>query len=127
MNSLIIIAVIVVTFSLLCYSVAVITEQRKFAVSKWVLLFLTAGVMLDILSTILMIAGSTNIPLTFHGIIGYTALLGMLIDAILVWRHWVKSGSSKMPRSLHLYTRTAYIWWVAVYIIGTIISVNLIG
>ena len=123
MNCLIIIALIVVTFALVSYSVAVITEQRKSTVTKLTLFFLTAGVALDISSTALMIAGSTNIPLTFHGIIGYTALLGMLIDAILVWRHWIKSGSSKMPRSLHLYTRTAYIWWVAVYIIGTIIYI----
>ena len=123
MNSLIIIAVIVVTFALIFYSVAVITEQKKSAVTKWILLFLTGGVLLDISSTALMIAGSTNVPLTFHGIIGYTALSGMLVDAILIWRHWVKNASSKIPRGLHLYTRVAYGWWVAVYIIGTIISV----
>jgi len=123
LNSLIIIAVIVVTFALIFYSVAVITEQKKSAVTKWILLFLTGGVLLDISSTALMIAGSTNVPLTFHGIIGYTALSGMLVDAILIWRHWVKNASSKIPRGLHLYTRVAYGWWVAVYIIGTIISV----
>ena len=64
MNPILIKAVIVVTFALVFYSVGVITEQRKVAVSKWVLLFLTAGVLLDITSTTLMIVGSTNIPLT---------------------------------------------------------------
>jgi len=108
---------------LIFYSVAVITEQKKSAVTKWILLFLTGGVLLDISSTVLMIIGSTSIPLTFHGIIGYTALLGMLIDAIIIWRHWAKNAGSKIPRGLHLYTRIAYGWWVAVYIIGTIISV----
>ena len=122
MNPVIIRAVIVVTFALLCYSVAVITEQRKSAVSKWVLLFLTTGVMLDISSTILMIVGSTNIPFTVHGVIGYSALLLMLIDAILIWRHWVRSGVTKIPKSLHLYTRGAYAWWVVAYIIGAIMS-----
>lgn len=122
MNCLIIIALIVVTFALVSYSVAVITEQRKSTVTKLTLFFLTAGVALDISSTALMIAGSTNIPLTFHGIIGYTALLGMLIDAILIWRHWASNAGSKIPRGLHLYTRVAYGWWVIVYIIGAIIS-----
>ena len=122
MNSLIIIALIVVTFALISYSVAVITEQKKSTVTKCTLFFLTAGVALDISSTALMIAGSTNIPLTFHGIIGYTALLGMLIDAILIWRHWASNAGSKIPRGLHLYTRVAYGWWVIVYIIGAIIS-----
>jgi len=122
LNCLIIIALIVVTFALVSYSVAVITEQRKSTVTKLTLFFLTAGVALDISSTALMIAGSTNIPLTFHGIIGYTALLGMLIDAILIWRHWASNAGSKIPRGLHLYTRVAYGWWVIVYIIGAIIS-----
>ena len=122
MNSLIIIAIIVVTCALISYSVAVIAEQKKSAVTKRILFFLTAGVMLDISSTALMIAGSTNIPLTLHGIIGYTALLGMLIDAILIWKHWVRNAGSEIPRGLHLYTRVAFGWWVIVYIIGTVIS-----
>jgi len=122
LNPIIIKAVIVVTFALVFYSVGVITEQRKVAVSKWVLLFLTAGVLLDITSTALMIVGSTNIPLTVHGVIGYTALLAMLVDAILIWRHRVRGGSSRIPRSLHIYTRIAYIWWVIAYIFGSIIS-----
>jgi len=126
LNPILIRAVIVVTFALILYSVGVITEQRKSAVSKRVLLFLTAGVLLDITSTALMIVGSTNIPITVHGVIGYTALLVMLVDAILIWRHWIRSGSSKVPRGLHLYTRIAYSWWVIAYIAGAIIS-SLLG
>ena len=122
MNPILIKAVIVVIFALIFYSVGIITEQRKCTISKWVLLFLTAGVLLDIASTALMIIGSTNIPLTFHGIIGYTALLAMLVDAILIWRHKVRNGSSKISKGLHIYTRIAYIWWVIAYVFGSIIS-----
>ena len=122
MNPVIIRAVIIVTFALLCYSIAVVTEQRKHAVSKRIIGFLTAGVLLDITSTVFMIVGSTNIPLTVHGVIGYTALLVMLIDAILIWRHWVRNGSGRIPRGLHLYTRIAYSWWVIAYIVGAIMS-----
>lgn len=122
MNSVIIRAVIVVTFALIFYSVAVITEQKKSAVTRRILFFLTGGVLLDISSTLLMIIGSTNIPLTIHGCIGYSALTVMLIDAILVWRHWIKNGSSTMPRRIHLYTRIAYGWWVIAYIVGAVMS-----
>jgi uncharacterized repeat protein (TIGR03987 family) len=122
LNPILIRAVVVVTFALIFYSAGAITEQRKSAVSKWVVLFLTTGVILDITSTALMIAGSTNIPITVHGVIGYTALLMMLVDAILIWRHWLMRGSIKVPRGLHMYTRIAYSWWVIAFIAGTIIS-----
>jgi uncharacterized repeat protein (TIGR03987 family) len=122
MNPVLIRGVIVVIFALIFYSVGAITEQRKAVVSKRILLFLTAGIVLDITSTALMIAGSTNIPFTFHGVIGYTALLAMLIDAILVWKHWSRNRDGRVPRSLHIYTRVAYIWWVVAFIVGAVMS-----
>jgi hypothetical protein len=122
LNPVIIRAVVVVTFALIFYSVAVITEQRKAAVTKQILFFLTGGVLLDISSTVLMIIGSTNIPLTVHGCIGYSALLAMLVDAILVWKHWINSGLNTIPRRIHLYTRIAYGWWVIAYIVGAVMS-----
>ncbi len=122
MNSVIIRAIIVVTLALIFYSVAVITEQKKSTVTKRILFFLTGGVLLDISSTVLMIVGSTNIPLTVHGCIGYSALLAMLIDSILVWKHWINNGSNAIPRKIHLYTRIAYSWWVVAYIVGAVMS-----
>jgi uncharacterized repeat protein (TIGR03987 family) len=122
MNEILIRAVIVVTVALVCYAIGVITEQRKGIVAWTVLIFLTAGVVLDIASTALMIAGSGNIPITVHGMIGYSALLVMLIDAILIWRHWIKHGVAKVPKRLHMYTRYAFSWWVIAYIAGAIIS-----
>jgi hypothetical protein len=122
LNAVIIRAVIVVSFALIFYSIAVITEQKKPAVTKRVLFFLTGGVLLDISSTSLMIIGSTNIPLTIHGCIGYSALLAMLIDAILIWKHWINNGLNTIPRRIHLYTRIAYSWWVIAYIVGAVMS-----
>ncbi len=113
----------VVTFALIFYSVAVIAEQKKSALTKLNLVFLTAGVLFDISSTMLMIFGSTNIPLTVHGVIGYSALLIMLFDAILIWKHWISNRDKAVPRKIHLYTRIAYCWWVIVYIVGAAMSV----
>jgi len=130
-------AVGVVTFALLFYSIAVITEQKQATLSKIVLLFLTAGLACDISSTGLMIVGSRNIPITIHGFIGYSALVVMLIDTILIWRLWAKAklqastngltiaAAIEIPRGLNLYTRLAYSWWVIAYIAGGIISIYL--
>ena len=125
MNPTLIKAVIVVTLALIFYSIAVLTEQRKYSISKRVLTFLTAGVAFDISSTVLMIIGSRKIPITIHGFIGYSALFVMLTDTILVWRFWLKNRSTQVPRSLNLYTRLAYSWWVIAYIAGAIIAMTL--
>ncbi len=125
MNPVLIRAVIVVTFALLFYTIGVITEQKRHCISKAVLVFLTGGVALDISSTALMIAGSRRIPITVHGFIGYSALLVMLIDTVLVWWSWRRNGGLGVSRRLNLYTRAAYGWWVIAYIAGAIISMTL--
>ena len=123
MNHTLVIAIIIVNFALLFYSIAVIAEQRTSAVSRAVLAFLTAGILCDVTSTILMIIGSRNIPITVHGVLGYTALFAMLIDTVIIWRYWIQNkGTFKVHRKLHLYTRIAYAWWVAAYIAGAIIA-----
>jgi hypothetical protein len=137
MNDTLMRAVGVVTVALICYSIAIITEQRSHTISWRVLGFLTAGIVCDIASTGLMIAGSGNIPITVHGFIGYSALTVMLIDTVLIWRLWARTRvrvtdvgilsetTTQIPGGLHTYTRLAYGWWVIAYIAGAIISVTL--
>ncbi len=136
MNPTLFKAVGVVTLALIFYSIGIISEQRRHAISRGILGFLLAGVVCDIASTSLMIAGSGNIPVTVHGFIGYSALIAMVTDTVLIWRLWVKNrlkvtGAGALagvvtgiPRGLHRYTRAAYGWWVVAYIAGAIISVT---
>ncbi len=125
MNPTLMKAVAVVTVALICYSIAVITEQRKRHLNGFILTFLTLGIIFDISSTILMIIGSGRIPITAHGMLGYSALTVMLIDTILIWQHWLKRDGAKITRGLNLYTRLAYGWWVLAYVAGAILSVTL--
>jgi hypothetical protein len=125
MNSILIKAVVVVTFALILYSIAVVTEQRKGIISKQVRIFLTAGICFDISSTVLMIIGSRKIPITIHGFIGYSALMVMLVDTILIWRFWSRNGNNQVSRALNIYTRLAYSWWVIAYVAGAIIALTL--
>jgi len=85
MNPLVRIGTTIVIFALASYSIAIITEQRKKILRQRILVFLTLGVALDITATIFMILGSSKGGFTLHGILGYSALIGMFIDAVLIW------------------------------------------
>ncbi len=123
MNPTLIIGMAIVTGALIFYSIAVITEQRKKFLSSFIMTCLTIGIVLDVTATACMIAGSRNLPFTAHGVLGYSALLAMLIDTILTWRHWKSVNISQpVPRGLHLYTRFAYLWWVLAYFAGGLIA-----
>lgn len=120
--SIILIAVIIVNLALITYSIGVITEQRKKTISNKTLGFLTVGVVFDSAATVCMIIGSSAEGITFHGILGYSALLMMLTDGILWWRFRLKNAQeTPVPKKLHLYSRYAYSWWVIAYVTGAII------
>ena len=122
MKTISMIGAIVVTLALISYSIGVITEQRKRKLVKAVLLFVTAGIILDITATICMIIGSTNSPFTMHGFLGYSALLAMLVDVIMIWKFYIQNGSLvSVPKQLHRYTLYAYTWWVIAYITGSML------
>jgi hypothetical protein len=119
MNPLLRLGTIIVVFALASYSFAVFTIHRKKILRRRILVFLTLGVALDITATVFMILGSSKGGFTLHGIIGYSSLLGMFMDAVLIWRLKVKNGSySMIPGSISIYSRYAYLWWVIAFITG---------
>ncbi|MFZ0282668.1 MAG: hypothetical protein WAL29_13540 [Bacteroidales bacterium] len=114
-----IIGSIVVTIALIFYTIGFINENKRKLVTSKVLFFYTIGITLDITATVFMIIGSSKGMVTLHGMIGYSSLLGMLTDTILLWRYNLKEGPQKyVSRAVHLYSRIAYIWWVIAYITG---------
>lgn len=116
------IGAVIVTLALLSYSIGVITEQRKRRIVKSVLWFITIGIILDVTATICMIIGSSNSPFTLHGFLGYSALLAMLIDVVVIWRfHYQNESKTTVPRQIHIYTLIAYLWWVVAYITGSML------
>lgn len=109
------------TGALIAYSIAIITEQRKHLINNFILTFLTIGFIMDFTATMFMIIGSHHIPITIHGIIGYSALSAMLFDLLFLWKLRVQNISA-VSNPLHLYTRIAYIWWVTAYFAGGFIA-----
>jgi len=124
MNKLLMVGTSVVFFALLFYTIGIFTEQKHKKVLPKVLLFLTMGIIADIIATGFMIAGSSKGIFTLHGIIGYSSLLGMLIDNVLIWRLKIRSGiNADVPDSIHVYSRYAWIWWVIAFITGGLLVV----
>jgi len=122
MKTILIVGATTVTLALISYSIAIISEQRRKVVSKKVLYFLTTGWMLDVSATIMMIIGSSNTPFTLHGAIGYSALMLMTIETYLIWKIKINNAwNVEVPKNIHLYSRIAYIWWVAAYITGSLL------
>lgn len=119
MNTLLTIGTTVVVFALLAYSAAIIDLLRKKTIRKFTLIFITLGVILDLIATSFMILGSSKGMFTLHGFIGYSSLLGMTIDAALIWRSFIKNGINQPAnKSLHTYSLCAWLWWIAAFVTG---------
>jgi hypothetical protein len=119
MNILLRIGTSVVLIALTFYSIGIFTEQRTKKVMPRVLIFLTLGIIADIIATGFMIAGSSKGFFTLHGVIGYSSLVGMLIENILIWRITIKAGTGALvPDAIHKYSLYAYCWWVIAFITG---------
>ena len=124
MNKLLMVGSLIVFFALAFYSIGIFTEQKHKKVLPRVLAFLTMGIIFDIIATAFMIAGSSKGLFTLHGIIGYSSLLGMLIDNILIWRIRVEKGpGAVVSDGIHRYSRYAYLWWVTAFITGGLLVI----
>lgn len=111
------IAVSIVVFALLCYTVGTVAQQRSRRITGSVIGFLTVGVALDVIATVFMILGSGKI-LSLHGVLGYTALAGMLIEVAIAWRWRMSRGVDHITDPMAVYSKVAYGYWVLAFISG---------
>ena len=119
MKPLVIIGTALVHLALISYGIGIITEQLKHRVTQFILVFLAFGLTFDLTATICMVMGAGRGFLTKHSVLGYSCLLVMAIDSMLVLRHRLKHGDQQVSHSLHLFSRYAYLWWVAAaYVTG---------
>jgi hypothetical protein len=122
MKPVLIAGTVIVNLALISYTLFIRSERKTKKCGNRVLAFLTAGVVLDATATVCMILGSTSSPFTLHGILGYTALGGMLADTAILWRNRINTGAdSDLPSRAHIYSLIAYCWWIAAYITGILL------
>jgi len=116
------IGISIVNLALIAYSVAFFNQVKRKTINRFFLIALTTGVLLDLISTICMIIGSSKGIITLHGIIGYSSLSGMILETIFCYRYTKQNGIGTSTSSkLYTWTKVLYIYWVLVYISGAIL------
>lgn len=124
MNVLSVIGAFFITLALLSYGIGSISIQRFKLVTSGVLIFLSLGVFLDLVAVTFMIMGSQNSPFSLHGILGYSAMLTMIVDLFLIWRAFLKNGFGLViEKHVIIYTKVAYGWWVIAYFTGSVLVI----
>jgi hypothetical protein len=124
MNPISLAGAFVITFSLLSYGIGTISLQRFKVVSTGVLVYLTIGIVLDLIAATLMITGSRHTPFSLHGFLGLSAILVMFIDVVLLWRFFRKNGSDAVvSKALLTYSKLAYLWWIVAYLTGSVLII----
>ena len=124
MSPILIAGTIIVNLALVAYTIGIVTEQRGHRVTARVVRFLTIGVVLDVIATGCMIAGSSSGPFTAHGLLGFSSLAAMLTETGLAWRHRLRFGDAEVPLWLHRYSRLAYGWWIVAYVTGAVLVMS---
>jgi hypothetical protein len=126
MNPLLITGTCVVFLALAFYSLGMRQERKTRAVTDQARNFLFAGLACDVTATCFMILGSRHTPFTFHGLLGYSALVLMGVDVGLLRRFRKRHGpSARLPSSLHAYSQAAYAWWVLAFIAGAVVAARM--
>jgi hypothetical protein len=124
MQPLAIVGAFIITLALLSYGIGSIAIQRFKIVTPGVLIFLTLGVLLDIVAVSFMIFGSDKGAFTPHGILGYSAMITMIVNLVLIWWWYFKNGfDTIISNSILLYSKIAYGWWVIAYITGSVLVI----
>ncbi|HRY32045.1 MAG TPA: hypothetical protein P5531_03655 [Bacteroidales bacterium] len=122
MKPVLIAGISIVNLALIFYSIAILTQLRKKILYTRVLVFLTLGLVFDITATICMILGSDEGPVTLHGMIGYSSLLGMMTDALFSFRKVSRNGlGTPVDKRFNRWSLTAWLYWIAAYITGALI------
>lgn len=123
MNPFLVTGVVLVFLALILYSAGMFLQARIVRATDSVMRLMGFGVAADAAATLFMILGSRNVPLTLHGIMGYSALLLMAVDTLLIWRlcHGIGRGAL-IPAPLRLFSAAAYGWWLIVFIAGAVMT-----
>jgi hypothetical protein len=115
-------AVTMVTTALALYTIGALKELRARRATPGVCGTFAAGVAFDAMATVLMMLATQRGGLTLHSVLGYSALAGMATATILMWRHRLRAETEPLGNGLHLFSRIAYVYWVAAYFTGAALA-----
>lgn len=110
------IGALLATTALVLYTVGILMLVITGAVKRRNVIMQIAAVVCDAVATMcMMIQTGGLIPADFHGWIGYTALVLMVVDLVFVMRH---RGSGKATGAMRVYAAAALVFWIVSYSLG---------
>ncbi len=124
MSSLLILAIICMTFALAFYTIGVFAEKKKGYLMKWHAIIFWFGFLFDTTGTSIMgkIAGH-SFSFNLHGITGLIALLLMAFHAIWATVILIKKDDHA-KKVFHKFSIVVWFLWLIPYIIGIFIGMN---
>ena len=122
MSPVILFGVVAINLALVAYTVSIIAAHRRGRASAFVLGVFTLAVAFDLVATGCMVAGSHRPWFTPHGIVGYLALVVMVVAAWRLWSLRRQGPDAEIPVGLRAFLRFAYIAWLIAYSIGVALA-----
>ncbi len=124
MKDVIKLGIFAVHFALIFYTLFFIFQNKDRRATTRVVSFIAIAIIFDILATTFMMLGATGTYFTLHGILGYSGLFLMITYFILLMRYKLKFGSeTEITKQLFNFSKVVYIWWLAAFITGALVSV----
>lgn len=122
MSPVILFGVVAINLALVAYTVGIIAAHRRRRASALVLGAFALAVAFDLVATGCMVAGSHRPWFTPHGIVGYLALLVMVVAVARLWGLRGQGSDPAIPEKLGLFLRIAYVTWLIAYGIGVALA-----
>jgi len=116
-------AMILITFALVFYSIGVWSERIAGRLKGWHLIFFWTGLVFDTLGTGMMMEMAGGITFDLHGATGVLAILLMLVHAI--WASLVlRRKDERLIQNFHKFSLVVWLIWLVPYFSGFFLGMS---
>ena len=116
---MLVISIILVNLALIFYTVSILSEVKRKTLLPWHVVMFCIGLTCDIVGTLIMYKlGGSMVRLGIHDILGFFALLLMLINAI--GSVFVIKKYKNLLDKFYRFSVFAWVIWLISYILGAI-------
>lgn len=122
MSPVILFGIVSINLALIAYSAGMIGVHRRGRASAFVLGAFVLAVAFDVIATGCMVAGSRRPWFSPHGIVGYLALVVMVVAVSRLWSLRSQGPDPEIPSGLRAFLRLAYVAWLIAYSIGVALA-----
>ena len=114
---MIVISIILINVALIFYTISILSEFKRKTLLKWHVIMFCIGLICDVFGTFIMYKlGGNKTSVGIHDILGYSALMLMLINAIgsvIVLKKY-----ENLLNQFYKFSAFAWVIWVISYALG---------